>query len=116
MNTRENFKTDAQYERWLEYKVFFEYLIELQNKGITIWANDEPCGKFMISSDYWGNIPDGESHLVEKLSSNSFVCWVGAEHDYNKKTGNCDFLYISQSLNYLKKQHKFRYYQNEVIL
>jgi hypothetical protein len=111
MNIRENFKTDAQYKRWLDYKAFFEYLIELQNKGITIWANDEPCGKFAFHKESW----EWETEIIEKYR-NGTIIWVGAEHDYNKKSGDYDFLHISQSLNQLKKQYKFRYYQNEVIL
>jgi hypothetical protein len=114
MNTRENFKTDAQWKRWLDVSAFFYDIQKLQNQGITVWHKNgntfEELGqiKFLRVGKDW--------HIVEMYSSGSMLVWVGSCHDLNKKTGEFDILYLEQSLKSMKKQFQFKYFKEEVLL
>lgn len=116
MNTIEKFKNKTQYLRWCEYYEFFMNIKEMQGCGRTIWVEDgEDCrilGKIKFEYDYENN----EIHIVERFSENSRVVWVGYTHDFNKKTNKYDFLHIDDSLKKLKKDCKFKYYENEVYI
>lgn len=114
MNTRGNFKTKAQWERWLEYYAFFSYIRELQKVGITVWHKESGGFEELMPIEFL-KVKD-EWHIVERYSSGSMLVWVGSCHDLNKKTGEYDILYIEQSLKSLKKQYQFKYFKEEVLL
>jgi hypothetical protein len=123
LNTRENFKTDAQYKRWLEYYDFFKKLQEIQKKH-TIWYYSVWDKKFhqlesIVFDKFTTECGDNKSEewrILEVSPKGGATLWVGASHDYNKKTDDYDFLYIDDSLKKLIKACKFKYYENEVFI
>lgn len=120
-NSRELFKTETQYKRWLEYESFFEKLIDLQSKGYTIFSNQsgtlEPLCEFEFETDEWGwDNSKNETHIVERCDIFNSVVWVGASHDLNKKTDKYDYLHIDDSLDALIRNHKFQYFANSVLI
>jgi hypothetical protein len=120
LNTRENFKTDKQYERWLEYYEFFSKLIEIQ-KTKTIWAyfdyakQFEALDKFQFV-EYINHSNIIEWHINEVSPKGCATGWVGSCHDLNKKTGEYDLIYIEEPLTKLIKRLKFKTYDNEVFI
>lgn len=113
-NPRELFKTDTQYKRWLEYESFFQKLIDLQSKGVVIFGNqgDEfsQFGKFEF------RLYNHESHIIERLSTNSTIIWIGCSYDCNKKSNRYEFLHIEYPLKTLIKQYQFQYFENPVLI
>jgi hypothetical protein len=114
MNTRDNFKTDTQYKRWLDYVEFFTKIIDMQNKGKTIWVEYED-GLHILGKIEFTKC-DNQWHIFEIYSSQSKTWWVGDTHDYNKSTEDYDLLYIDNSIKQLIKKYKFKYFANEVLI
>jgi hypothetical protein len=120
LNTRENFKTNTQYKRWLEYYEFFSKLIEIQ-KTKTIWIQSdgskwEPLDKFEFRECKHNK--KSEWHIVEFCSGNKNIIykWVGSCHHFNSKTDEFDLIHIEESLTKLINKFKFKTYENEVFI
>lgn len=111
-NTRDNFKTNTQYQRWLDYQVFFNKIIYLQKSGKEIFYQNEK------SVDMLGKISfrqyENEVWIVEEITPTCTVTWVGWTHDLNKATNEYDFIHIDNSLVDFKKIYNFKYYENEI--
>jgi hypothetical protein len=123
MNTRDNFKTDAQYKRWLEYVEFFKKLQEIQKKHTIWWYSiwDKKYHEldtivFDKCTTKCSDKVSEEWHILEESPKGGYTVWVGASHDYNKKTDDWDLLYIDDSLKKLIKTCKFKYYEKEVFI
>lgn len=107
------FRNKTQQKRWEDYVVFFQKIVDLQNKGKTIFYN---CGEIGdILEKIVINLECGEIYgLTESGNSRLRTMWVGSEFDIDPKTGEYDCLHISTPLPKLIKENNFRYYEKEI--
>lgn len=115
-NTQEQFKTEAQYKRWLQVEAFFKKMQAIQKKGITIWYIDDnikaPMGKIIFKHIKKYN----EIHIEEQYKEHSFLVWVGNTHDFCEKRKDYMYLFVNETVKQLIKKYKFSYYTNEIVI
>ena len=104
------FRNNTQEKRWVDYVNFFQKIVDLQNKGKTIFYNDKDIlDKITI------DLKVGEIYeLRETLPCSIKNMFVGSESDIDPKTGEYDCLHISTPLPKLIKENNFRYYEKEI--
>lgn len=89
----ETFKTKGQYNRYIKIKKYFETLIELKGKGCI----------FMVDGELWAE-PFINGVKIGFKEGNSYLCFIGCSHGFNKQTDEYDIPWVDITLKELRER------------
>jgi hypothetical protein len=118
LNTRENFKTDTQYKRWLDYYEYFSLIKDIQKTHQVFYYSDYDNSWHILGQIAFTKTNNGymdEWEILEITSKNSTCCWVGSMWNQDKH-GHYRYMHIDEPLTKFIKKYKLKYFENEVYI